>query len=163
MKQIIFKIIKILSIIAGVIAVLGVAAILVFDNWLGNLQENRYKESKFDREIWLKAEKDYHPEPDVYIIDSSCIRGKMWDDLRKNYLKKGNNLEEVLDLLGSTSQKRIYSSKKRKMVCLQYDLGGCGIMSGPEHILLICPDKNNKIIDFFISDVNDSGQEKRLN
>jgi len=163
MKQTIFKIIKIFSIIAGVIVVLGIAAILVFDNWLGNLEEQVFKESKFDSKKWIEVEKIYNPKPGVYTSDPEYTRLKMYDDLQKNYLKKGMSLDEVIKLLGTTTKRRIYKTKKRKMTCLQYHLGNFAPIGSTSHILLVCPNEKNIIIDFFRSSRADEGQEIIVN
>jgi len=160
MKQTIFKIAKILSIIAGIIVTLVIGAFAVFYIWGINLQNEVYNQSKFDKEIWLQAEKDYNPSADIYNHENNCVRGKMWSDLKKNYLKKGMSLKEVVDLLGPTNKKRVYETKKGERVCLQYYLGECGLITGATALLVICFDIKTSLTNYFaLTGRGDSGKE----
>ncbi|KKB96163.1 hypothetical protein SZ25_00746 [Candidatus Arcanobacter lacustris] len=100
-SKVIFKILVPLAIIAG----LGLSGIYLF---FKNVNDRIYSESKFDSAKWIDAA-SYVPGQG-YPNLSSCFRGRMYDDLKKNYLKKGMSFEEVKKLLGEPSGKRIYSN-----------------------------------------------------
>jgi hypothetical protein len=70
-----------------------------------------YKKQKFDKEKWIAAEKIYNPEPGVYLKDLNCVRGKMYDDLKRNYLKKDKDIKDIEQLLGKTTVRRIYKRR----------------------------------------------------
>jgi hypothetical protein len=130
--------------------VLIVMAIIVCANYDHNkTQDAVYRESKFDREMWLKAGIRYL---------EGCTRGKMYYDLTSHYLKKEMTREEVVALLGPASDGTSYEEKKRKD-CLEYNIGQCGIRDGPYHNLVVCLN-NDKVVDIFKNNGNTSRKFK---
>jgi outer membrane protein assembly factor BamE (lipoprotein component of BamABCDE complex) len=100
-SKVIFKIAIVLAVIAG----LAFSGIYLF---FKIVNDQVYSESKFDSDKWIEAGKR-HPVRDLHDF-YTCARGKMYNDLKKNYLKKGMSFEEVKKLLGEPSGKRIYSN-----------------------------------------------------
>jgi hypothetical protein len=135
--------------LAGVLILISIVAYDDYDR--GKRQDAIYRESKFDRDIWLKAGiRGTGLE--------ACARGKMYNDLTSHYLKKGMSKEEVFALLGQARRGTSYEEEKRKD-CLEYEIGKCGIRSGPRHTLVACFE-NEVVVDIFKSNVNFSGKTK---
>jgi hypothetical protein len=109
-------------------------------------------ESKFDKNLWIEAGSE-----DYRIYDqhrSNCTRGKMYYDLKDNYLKNGMSQKEVFSLLGIAAYGLRYSNNKKHQYCLEYELGYCtNWISSPGKILLVCLNKS-KVVDVFIDSGN---------
>jgi hypothetical protein len=80
----------------------------------------------------------------------------MYDDLKRNYLKKDKDIKDIEQLLGKTTVRRIYKRKEEKLICLQYHLGACDIVAGPGKMLIFCPKPNGKM-DYKLTSYNDGG------
>ncbi len=109
------------------------------------------RESKFDREAWIEAgSKNY--ETHSY-HSGNCTRGKMYYDLKDNYLKKGMSKEDVFSLLGKPEYGIKFPDKKRQY-CLEYDIGSCtNWFAGGFKLLLVCL-KNDRITEVFKDSAN---------
>lgn len=138
------KALKMIGMIAFILFGTITILLVVIGNWLSDFNDEVYSESKFDKEIWLQAEEEYNPAYNIYHDGLGCVRGKMYYDLKKNFLKKEMTLEEIIMLLGRTSVRRIYKENKFQKECLQYHLGSCAKLGGPPDYLVFCPVENGK-------------------
>lgn len=138
----IFKLTLMLVISAVILITLIVGSYVA---WWYLEDQKVFYEAKFDKEKWMAADTIF-----------GCTRGKMYYDLDDNYLKKGLTKEQVFQLLGLPENWRVYHRFYEKKKCHEYSLGTCRWIPVPS-ILLICY-KNNKVTDFFLSDVNDWGE-----
>lgn len=119
--------------------------------WWYQFNNSIFYENKFDRGEWL-ADDGY----------SKCIRGRMYEDLASNYLKKGMSKEEVIGLIGEPRIGRIYSRFYGDKKCYEYEIGPCK-WAPTGDMLLVCFNKDEKVIDVFRSDGGDAGKSMYLN
>ena len=130
-------------------------AIFAYIIWHDNKNDQILRMNKFDQKLWLddNRSKD-RTKPHHY---SGCVRGEMYYDLIDNYLKKGMTKEEVFELLGKPAYGLKYPNNKKRQYCLEYELGGCSISSGPGRILSICL-QNNRVIEIFLDSRNNDAE-----
>ncbi len=145
MKEIFKKLGKFILIASiSVLLLVSVFGGIVYVWW--QIEDNKiFYEEKFDRARWLAA--------DTFL----CQRGRMYDDVLKNYLHLGMPINDVIKLLGVPEYSRIYDDYFNKKTCLQYRLGSCNWIPIPSN-LIICPDANNLIAEFYKAKDNDSGK-----
>lgn len=139
------------------------AVILYFTlgKWTSNIEDEKMlHENKFDRNLWREAgSEDYEISQEHR---SNCTRGKMYYDLKDNYLKKGMSEEEVFSLLGKPTYGLKYPDNKNHNYCLKYKLGCCTKwISGGDKLLLVCL-KNGKVIDMFKDSRNNNGETFKI-
>lgn len=106
----------------GKYAVIIIAAYLLITQivpW--GLKLNMYGASKFDSELWNRT--SIGKRTGGIVNDWIRYRCGMYNDLTKNYLKKGTKLKEVTDMLGGHESVDYCTNKKVK--CLTYTLGSC--------------------------------------
>lgn len=100
-----------------------------------------YQGKKFDKEIWFRVKKG-ESKPGYYLNTERC---KMSGDILDNYLSKDMTIEDVENLLGKIPIGYFYCLD-REVKCGMYGLGIC-VIGGNNHIV-VCFDKNNKLVDF---------------
>ena len=137
---------------------IGIIVVLVVLNqyWDWPYYRDVYAVRKFNKEDWMgdggKLVIDFTGKksssksfPSVYGTNERC---GMYDDLVKNYLKKGMKLKEVEKLLGKSVSYTYCVDKKIK--CTSYGLGTCyassWTLSSTE--LTICVNDKQKVIEF---------------
>ncbi|WP_148299452.1 hypothetical protein [endosymbiont of Acanthamoeba sp. UWC8] len=72
---------KVIGIILVVLLAIIIGTLTYAWHRLSDFNDEVYSESKFDKEIWLQVGNSYY-------TNDNCIRGRMYYDLKKNYLKK---------------------------------------------------------------------------
>ena len=121
--------------------------------------ERMLAESKFNKDLWLEAGSENFNIYDKH--SSNCTRGKMYYDLKKNYLKNNMPKEEVFSLLGKPDYGIKYQNKKHQY-CLVYILGRCtNWFSGPSKILVVCL-KKDKLVDVFVDSGNNDAESFKI-
>lgn len=113
--------------ICGMVLIAGAA-------WWYVTEVAPFKGRPFNEKEWREPYKDG---------DYSCIRGSMYKDLKRNYLRTGTTVTAVKELLGEAD----FPSAGRKGNCLSYYLGVCSGGLPDADLLLVCFDKNDQIID----------------
>ena len=129
--------------------------IFVLIIWHDNQDDKIRKMSKFDQSLWMKVIKENGDLDSWHYAD--CTRGKMYYDLIDNHLREGMQKEDVFELLGKPAYGLMYSDNKKRQYCLEYELGGCSVSSGPGRILLICI-QNNKVKEIFHDSRNNNAE-----
>ena len=159
MNKIIKYVILTLIAIPVILYILYWLLIIAYFFWHNYENNQILKMNKFDQKLWMKSiREDGHLDWDH---KANCTRGKMYYDLVDHYLKKGMSKEEVFELLGRPAYGLKYPNNKKRQYCLEYELGGCSIRSGPGRILSICL-KNNRVIEIFHDSYNNDAKTFKI-
>jgi hypothetical protein len=137
------KVILLLALVAVILAGLALGSIFWY---VSSYDNEQFTLSKFERGKWLADDGI-----------SNCVRGAMYRDLEKNYLKKGMSKAEVLELIGKADYGRIYHRFYGDKKCYEYPLGKCK-WTPVRSTLMICYNNKNILKEFFLSDESDSGE-----
>lgn len=137
-------------ILAGLVSFV-VLGTIVFSLWFYHYDNQAFYQDKFNREKWLTDDG----------VDK-CIRGRMYEDLVANYLKNGLTKKEVIWLVGEPYFGRVYHRFYGDKKCYEYLIGRCKWVPAGD-ALLVCFNRDEKVIDVFRSDGYDSGESMYLN
>ncbi len=128
------KLIIRITIVLTLIVVITLIAFILYGRILPFLGKN------FDQNEWLQLSASKGDLEQVE-KDISCLKGKMVNDLKNNYLKYDiTTAQEVKNLLGND-----YSQVYKKDDCIEYSLGMCSGFKMDYDGLVICFDKNRKV------------------
>jgi hypothetical protein len=112
--------------------VVGIGISFCFNCLFYSSEMEDLRQNKFDKKEW--AEGNYY------------VKSWMYQDLKDNYLKPGTKISDVLSLLGTPNNGRVYDSLFYKRTCLQYYLGTIGF-AHTSYRLVICPDPTGEHVE----------------
>ncbi len=155
MKKIFKRIIITLISISIILVLAYYFLIFVLIKWHESEDDKILRMNKFDQTLWMNSiREDGHLDWDH---KANCTRGKMYYDLIENHLRVGMQKEAVFELLGKPAYGLKYLESKKRQYCMEYELGGCSISSGPGRILLVCI-KNNQVREIFHDSYNNNAE-----
>jgi hypothetical protein len=135
MGDIIKQIFKIVLKIGLIIVITPIAIVILTWGWLWYRHNCAISET-MNSETFTKKKWDY----------PYGTKLEMYNDLKKNYLRNGMRMDELLSLLGETTTKRIYKKQQGTLECLQYRMGGVEWFFNTSFDLVICPDNSSTIV-----------------
>lgn len=127
------KLFKLFMILISMVFALYITIII----YIGSSFENHFDDLEFDPKVWKKYYKN---------MDVNSLRGKMYEDLILNYLKKNMLKEDVIKLLGKPDE--INKDKE-----FSYNLGMWSGLRIDYDSLNIKFDRNNRVIKFIVYNI----------